>query len=551
MDATARTSSQERLRQLILKDVIHRTEKSVHIVEKTDGSKSPWLLDFRAVLLTPDFLELAAEVFWEKFTSRYPFQVGGLETAAIALVAAIVMKGSARGTPVNGFYIRKSRKHYGLQKTIEGKLTHEPIVLVDDLIHSGASLIKQIEILKSEGKRVSSAFTFVRYRSEAPDLGDGVSLTTLYTLEDFGLQMGQRQRLPDHNAFSVRWAVKSGKPNYFYRVPKSAPVVDATKVYFGSDDGVMRALEQETGKEEWRFKIYGRSAEGKTIFSSPALHDGMLCFGAYDGNFYALDALSGKKKWIYMDADWIGSSPCIADDLGLVYVGLEYGLWKKQGGVVALDVATGKKKWEYIHMPSWTHGSPAYSKKYNAVAIGSNNGVLYLFRANDGELLGTFQTQGDIKYSPTFDEERELIIFGSYDGKIYILNALDGTLVFSYQTDAGIYSQPLVWKGRVYVSSLDKSIYCINLDALALEWSFQATGRLFASPAICDGMLYVGSTDGRLYELDPTTGKNSAYFQTAERITNKVAYNAKTKRFFLLTYANELYCLEKKTTQTT
>lgn len=547
----ARTPLEEQLRLLIQKDVIQRAGESVRIIGKADGRETAWLLDFRAVLLTPAFLDLAAEVFWEKFQDQYPFQVGGLETGAIALVAALVMKSFARGTPVNGFYIRKSRKHYGLQKTIEGRITDDPIILVDDLIHSGASFIKQIEILKHEGKRVSSVFAFVRYRAEAYNFGDGISLTTLYTLGDIGLtNYWQRPPLPDHTAFSARWTVRTGKPNYFYRVPKSAPAIDATNVYFGSDDGVMRALDQETGEEKWHFKIFGRGAEGKTIFSSPALHNGLVYFGAYDGNFYALDAGTGKKKWIYMDADWIGSSPCVAPDVGLVYVGLEYGLWRKRGGIVALDALTGKKKWEYIDMPSLTHGSPAYSGKYNAVAIGSNNGVLYLFRASDGEMIGQFQTQGDIKYSPTFDEERGLIIFGSFDGNIYILNALDGTLVLAYQTGAGIYAQPLVWNGRVYVSSLDKSVYCIDLDSLALAWTFQATGRLFASPAICSGMLYVGSTDGRLYEIDPATGRHTAYFQTAERITNKIAYNANTKYFFLLTYANELYCLERKTTPT-
>lgn len=49
--------------------------------------------------------------------------------------------------------------------------------------------------------------------------------------------------------------------------------------------------------------------------------------------------------------------------------------------------------------------------------------------------------------------------------------------------------------------------------------------------------------DGRLYELDVGTEKNIPYFQTTERIVNKVAYNPATKRFFVPTYANEVYCI--------
>jgi hypothetical protein len=49
-----------------------------------------------------------------------------------------------------------------------------------------------------------------------------------------------------------------------------------------------------------------------------------------------------------------------------------------------------------------------------------------------------------------------------------------------------------------------------------------------------------------MYELEAKSGKVISKFQTTERITNKVVYNPVTKRYFLSTYANEIYCLEKK-----
>jgi outer membrane protein assembly factor BamB len=477
------------------------------------------------------------------------FKWGGLETASIAIITAIVMKGHQRGTPVAGFYIRKSRKIIGLQKIIEGEVNDHPVILVDDLINSGNTFLKQLEVLKREHKKVIDIFTLVRFRDLAEYTfarKENIVITAPFTLADFGIKSATQAQLPRHDIFNFEWMHQSPRPNYFYRVPKSSPILDGDKVYFGSDDGVMRALDQATGKEQWKFRIYGLGSQGKTIFSSPALHDGMLYFGAYDGNFYALDAQSGKKKWIYMDADWIGASPTVAPDLGLVYIGLEYGLWKKHGGIVALNHRTGEKAWEYIDMPSLTHGSPAYSKKFNAVAIGSNNGVLYFFRATDGKLLWQFQTQGDIKYIPTFDETRGYILFGSLDMNMYILDVTDGKLIYTHHAETGIYSQPLVWNDRAYVVSTDKRIYCINLKTLTPEWNFLANGRLFASPVIAEDKLYVGSNDGRLYEIDPLTGKNSGFFQTTERIMNKIAYNPETKRFFVLTYANELYCLTRR-----
>ncbi len=539
-------SARAKLRDYIQKTIVSNAS-GARIVSPGGADDAPWLFDVRSLLLTPDFLTLAAESFWERYADIYPFQVGGIETVGIALVAAIVMKGAERGTPVNGFYIRKSRKHTWLQKHIEGTLNDLPIVLVDDILNSGTSFLAQIETLKVEGKVVRDVFAFVRFRPDLQTLGEGVCVTALFSPEDFGLRFSvPKFALPDHEAFVVSWAVRCPNPNYFHRVPKSAPMLDDTRVYFGSDDGVMHALLQATGREVWSFSIRGKGANGKTIFSSPALHDGALYFGAYDGNFYALDAETGKVRWAYEDADWIGSSPVVAPDVGLVFVGLEFGLWKKRGGIVALDAKTGAKRWEYVSMPEFTHGSPAYSKKFDAVAIGSNDGVLYLFRVSDGTPIGQYQTGGAIKYAPVFDEAHGYVIVGSFDGKVYVIDVRDGSLVFDYQTDAGIYSTPVVSGDRVYVASLDKKVYCLNLATHAREWAFQTAGRVFASPLLADGFVYVGSNDGRLYELDPATGRNIAFFQTTERITNRVAYNAQTKQFFLLTYANELYCLERK-----
>lgn len=546
MNSALRANREAALKVLIVQSAVVQKAEGAHIVAKETGEQSAWLIDFRALLLKPEFLDLAAEVFWERFEDQYPFQVGGLETVGIALVAAIVMKGVARGKPVSGFYIRKSRKNYGLQKRIEGSLTSDPIVLVDDLINSGSSFLAQIEALKEQAAPVSDVFAFIKYRDDAYDLGNAVKLTTLFTPADLGLAFSTSKPLPKRDAFTVKWTVRGNKPNYFHRVPKSAPTVDGRNAYFGTDEGRMYAFDQESGAERWKFRIYGPGSKGKTIFSSPVLHAGTVFFGAYDGNFYALDVATGKKRWVYMDADWIGSSPAVAPELDLVYVGLEYGLWNKRGGIVALDATTGEKRWEYIKMPQYTHGSPAYSKRHNAVAIGSNDGVLYLFRATDGALLWRYQSGGEIKAAPVFDEERGLVCFGSFDGKLYGLDVNRGGLIFAQQTDAAIYSTPCIWRHYLFTSSLDKKIYCTDLVTRKPVWTFPTAGRVFASPAVIEDRLYVGSNDGRLYELDPESGKNTAIFQTTERITNKIAYDPISKRLFVPTYANDIYCLLRK-----
>ncbi len=527
-------------------DKVLVTEKDRSVVDGR-GENARWLFDFRNIILSPTHINRLADIFWEKCEEKYPFQVGGLEVAAIPLVTAIVMKSFEKGKPVNGFFIRKSRKKIGLQKIIEGELNDERVILVDDLINSGNSILRQIDVMESVGKKVSEVFTIMRFRDENEYRflrERRVILQTLFTLKDFGIEMLKPGTRPREDIFLTKWSFKSKNPNYFYVVPKSAPALDEQRVYFGSDSGNFWALNQEDGSIAWKYKV-GWHTKGKSIFSSPAVHGGAVYFGSYDGNVYALDAETGKKKWAYMEADWVGSSPTIAADLGLLFIGLEFGLFKKRGGIAALDLKTGKRVWEYT-MPEYTHSSPAYMASKSLVVVGSNDSTVYAFNAKSGRLIWQRSVGAEIKASFTFDEKRGFVLFGSFDGNLYCLKAETGELIFRYQTRAGIYSTPLIHGDAVIVASLDKRVYCISLDSGELRWVTELAGRIFASPALVEGRLYLGCNDGRLYEINPDTGKKEGFFQATERITNKIAYNEKTKRFFLPTYANELFCLTKK-----
>jgi outer membrane protein assembly factor BamB len=525
------------------------TELDNRYSTKTEGQPKPWLFDVKAVLMKPGVLSDISDLFWQYMRTEDRFQVGGLETTAIALGAGIVMRAQQDNRAVNAFYIRKSRKKEGLHKHVEGTLTDEPVVLVDDILNTGKSMLRQIKVLEAEGKQVIGIYVLVAFRDTSyyRYLTDrGIRIWSAFTLNDFpqsGGPLVQKEvaRPALFPPFKAEWKFTSENAAYEFVLPKSAPVCDTARVYFGADNGTMWALNQSDGSVAWRFDtLFG--AGKKRIFSSPALHGDTLYFGAYDGNFYALDCTTGAKRWVNFDADWIGSSPCIAEDLGLVYVGLEFGLWKKQGGITALDLRSGTKKWWY-GMESYVHSSPVYNKRKNIVAIGSNGSGIFLFDANSGKLLWKFTHEAHVKGGLAFDEHGSHLIFGSFDGSIYILRADTGEIAHRIATGTSIYSTPLVRNGIAYMGLLDKRIVAIDILTGKMRWYFNTSGRVFATPDYINGAIYCGSNDGRLYELDPDTGKERSFYQVTERIVNKVSYNASTGRLFLPTHANELYCL--------
>ena len=507
---------------------------------------APWIFDFRSVIFDPEVLSYIATRFWDLYASRYPFQVGGMESASIPLITAVVLEGTRRNMPVHGFYIRKSRKQDGLMNVFEGGLTDEPVILVDDIINSGQSIHKQILLLAEAGRQVTDIFVLLAYRSlEAYTFAHArnIRISPLMMLTDLDMPLlGSNRRDIPRASFETLWRFAAGSPRHSFVVEKSAPVLHADALFFGSDDSTMWSLDASSGAVRWKFKT-GRHPKG--IFSTPAVTDETVYFGAYDGSVYALDAKTGSRRWEYACADWIGSSPALAADLDLLYVGLEFALPGTQGGIAALSIKTGRPVW-IDRTREHTHGSPLYIPSSRTVVIGSNDNTLYAYDASTGERRWSYVTRGEIKASCAFDSKRSLIFFGSWDGKLYALNENDGTQAFSFQTDGPIFSTPLIDGDMAYIGSLDKRVYAIDLVSQTLRWVFETSGRVFASPVLAQGSLWIGSNDGRLYELDPKDGTLKNFFQATECIVNSIAYDEKRERVILPTTANELYCIKRK-----
>ncbi|MCF7843923.1 PQQ-binding-like beta-propeller repeat protein [Candidatus Gracilibacteria bacterium] len=545
-------------------------------------SESPthWLIDFRKILLTPEILNIYTELFFEKYKDQYPFQVCGLEVAAVPLVSAIVMKSVEMKMPVNSFFIRKSRKKSGLLNMVEGRISDEKIILVDDIINTGSSFIRQIEVLekiKEENKgtatlqkiNISNVFSIMRFRNldyytyfhnknilvenifELDDITNEVNEKNV-NLQIKNLIKNEEKSIP--NNFEIKWALKIPGANYFYVVPKSAPLYFDNKIYFGTDSGNFICLNSDNGEEIWRYRVpFG--SQKKLIFSSPCLvNNKYICFGAYDGNLYLLDKETGKRVWVFMEADWIGSSPCYSKDLDLVFIGMEYGLFKKQGGLTAVKAETGEKKWEY-RSESLTHGSPAYSRKYGIVACGSNDKFMHILNAKTGKLIWKFETQSEIKYAPCIDEKRGLIIFGGIGGdaededksKIYVCDIKTGKIKYTYnELYFGVYSSPVVYKNIVIISSLDKCIHAFNIENGKQIWKYNTGARIFSTPVIINSKLYIGQNSSRFYEINPETGEVLSISHFTERITNGIAYDESADTIFVPTFANEIYALKRK-----
>jgi outer membrane protein assembly factor BamB len=469
-----------------------------------------------------------------------------MEAASIPLLSAILIKSVARGAPVSGFIVRKERKTYGTGGLIEGTLTDAPIVIVDDVLNSGTSMEKVRVVLEGEKRTIAFVFALIDYHSakgEAWRDNHRIPVRSPFSLAEFGLSI-EKPEPPLQAAFKNRWSFAAPDPNFFHRVPKSFPATDGKRVYFGSDCGFFWCLNAHDGSVAWKFRVNARGH--KNLWSAPALHGGKVYFGSYDGNVYCLDAESGAEVWRFIGADWVGSSPALASDLGLLFIGLEFAAEGKRGSIVALKLENGEKVWEHM-TKRYTHASPAYWPEKQLVACGSNDNEMFLFDARSGAMRWRFQTRaegdekGSIRHAPAFDMKRGHLITGCADGRIYIIDVETGKEVWSVRTDNTIYTVPLVVDDSGYIGSTDKYLYVLDLERRVVKKKLYAASKIFAPPRLLAGRIYFGACNGLVYELDPATTEITGTQQFPDAITNALTYNAETGEFYALTYVNQLF----------
>ena len=513
-------------------------------IKAPGGKSSLWIFDFRAVALNSQFLDIFSEIFFENFGDLYPFQVGGMETAAIPLITSLVLKGKQISKPISGVYIRKSKKKYDLMKQIEGELTNEPMILIDDLINSGRSLLRQVEILEQHQITVAAVFVIVQFRpliSYSYFETKKIPVRAIFNLSDFGLQLGEDKDLTVSTFRSV-WKIQSEGADLSYVASKSTPTIHDGLVYLPKDNGVIEARAKDTGALRWRFTC-GLFPKGKHVNPTPHIYKEILYFSTTTGTLYALHTKTGDKLWSLSEADRITSSVISIPSHNLVCLGVTYSKPYFKGAIEAFDPTSGKKNWMY-QTSAAVGSTPLYVREIDAVIAGDFEGVVHCVSAKNGFLRWSYTTSSSIKGAPVLSPSNEEVFIPTLDGNVYALSVRTGQLTHRFLVGEPVVSTPLVLGNRLVISCLDKNIYCFDTETEKEIWRFSTKGRVFSTPTEFNGKIYVGSNDGSLYELDSISGKETGFFQTTERITGQVVPDPSTGLLYIPTFTNGLYCLE-------
>ena len=123
--------------------------------ELSHGGTSEYYVDKYLFETDPRCLEAIAEAFADRIDEDT--KLAGVALGAVPLAAATSV---TAGAPY--VIARKQRKEYGTANLVEGRLEEgEEVVVLEDIVTTGTSLVDAIEALREAGATVNRAFVVV------------------------------------------------------------------------------------------------------------------------------------------------------------------------------------------------------------------------------------------------------------------------------------------------------------------------------------------------------------------------------------------------------
>lgn len=324
---------------------------------------------------------------------------------------------------------------------------------------------------------------------------------------------------------ALKWRFEAGGPIV------SSPVIQDGRVFFGCDDGLVRALEVKTGKLLWSYKT-------EDVVEAPPMVCGDTVYvGSCDFFLYALDVETGKLRWKFETGDKIVGGACpvqFGSDLRVLCGSYDTKLY-------CLDSATGKEIWHYT-TANYINGTPAV--RGGQVVFGGCDAVLHQVSTHTGIPKGTIDlgegchVAGSVALadhhayfghygnaficidlevqeprwsythnsqpffsSPAIGPNR--IIFGGRDKRLHCVDRKSGKELWSFLTRRKVDGSPVLVDSKVVFGSGDGWIWVLSAEDGSTLWSYEVGKPVLASPAVVDGHIFVGASDSHLYCFGP------------------------------------------------
>ena len=151
------------------------------------GRSSNFFFDMKKTMFDPEGAALLADLLFDAIKAEDVEYVGGLETGAIPIVAALCAR-SWPEKPLKGFFVRKENKGHGTDQRIDGLLERgSKVILFEDVTTTGGSAMQAVDQARQLECTVLRVVSVVdRLEGAAENFrAAGIEFESVFTWRDF------------------------------------------------------------------------------------------------------------------------------------------------------------------------------------------------------------------------------------------------------------------------------------------------------------------------------------------------------------------------------
>lgn len=369
----------------------------------------------------------------------------------------------------------------------------------------------------------------------------------LMITEDYWLKLPLKRVSPD-----AAQAVK--RPNYALNANSQAKVVwefedhgdigagitaDKKWMYTANTVGEVYALDLKTGKQQWTFKTGGK------VYSTPAVHKGVVVVGSSDHFIYGIHAKTGKELWKLEADKAVLGSPAVKN--GKAYIGASDGIFR------CIDVKTGKLIWSYNDVQGYVSTLPTLAD--NKVIFGSWKNGFYALDQKTGQLVWKWDNgHSNRMFSaaacyPVVENNRVFIV--APDRFMTAIDLKTGQTIWREKKDEYRVRESMgISRDRklVLAKTMDGELIGVPVNADKMDVNWKAEIKLpyeLAPTAIYTNAKYifVPSDKGLLSAVEPKTGKTAWQYKISNGMINpplvlkdRVVVSTMDGKIVMLTY---------------
>jgi len=306
-----------------------------------------------------------------------------------------------------------------------------------------------------------------------------------------------------------------------------SPWVGAGHIYVADSEGLVQALDSETGLPVWSVETKTAAAGG------PGYGEGLVLLGTSDADVIALEASSGKEIWRARVSSEILSTPVAA--LGTVVV------LTMDGKVFGLNVSDGTERWRYERtIPILTlRGSSSPVVSGTTVFCGFAGGKLVALDIETGVPqwdISVTVPSGRSELERLSDIDGDPLIYdgivyaATYQGEVAAIGEATGNLLWRRKLSSynGLAAD---WR-QLYLTDDEGVIWALESDSGAARWRQEVLKhRGLSAPAILDKYIVVGDFKGYLHWFSTDDGSllgrtsvGSGKISAAPKVFREVLY---------------------------